>query len=99
MKIEIVSKDKATADRLRQELASRNIETRFGMRAGPIEASPAEIIELTRFAPESIDILFNTIEKFKDRCYLLVDGKKEEPARLRTSLREPKIFQQLFGRK
>lgn len=99
MTVEIVTTDKATANDLKQELTKHHIETRFGIRSGKLEASPAEIIELIRFAPESIDILFDVIEKFKDRCYLLVNGNKEEPARLRTSLREPKTFQQMFKRK
>lgn len=91
--------DKQTAEALQQELASLGIQTQrhsqkqvisFGARikAGGVfeaEFTPKEIIELLEgIGPAVVNALFNTLEKFRDRIQLFINGEPKDISQERT---------------
>ena len=81
--------DVQTAEELQQELSSLGITVQrfkkpqvisFGasLRAGNLEVefTPKEFLELLEgLGPAAVNALFNTLEKFRDRVTLLVNGE------------------------
>lgn len=90
--IVIGTRDAQTAEALQQELASFGITAQrfqkkqvisFGasLRAGNLEFefTPIEFLELLEgLGPAAVNALFNTLEKFRDRVTLLVNGEPKD---------------------
>lgn len=88
----IKPKDAQTAEALQQELASLGIQTQhhhkkqsvsFGasISAGPLTAEitiEEILVLLENLGPAAVNALFNTLEKFKDRVTLLVNGEHKD---------------------
>ncbi len=88
----IKPKDAQTAEALQQELASLGIQTQYhhkkqslsfgasvSIGAVKVEITPEEILVLLEnLGPAAVNALFNTLEKFKDRVILLVNGEHKD---------------------
>lgn len=85
--IVIFAKDRDTADAIQQELGPLGVQTRrgnhmpglsFGMSLDQVIMA-IEIVEklepLIKKAPAVVDAMFDTLDRFKDRYQLFIDGK------------------------
>lgn len=84
--IVIFANDRDTADAIQQELGSLGVQMRRGSHTqeasfGSLDQVVAviEIVEklepLIKKAPAVVDAMFDTLDRFKDRYHLFIDGK------------------------
>ncbi len=82
--IVIGAEDGETANMIQQELTSHRISSnrmspeqavRFGMKVGALEASPKEFLEILEAAPDIVDALFDTIQRFRSNLSVFLNGK------------------------
>lgn len=92
-------KDPKTAEMIQGELAAQGI--RFGMRisggGAALEITPEEITRLASSAPTLVDALFDTLERFRERITLFVNGQpKEVPVKWRSSRVRPLTIEEFM---
>jgi hypothetical protein len=84
----IRASDRATADAVQQALAAHGImvnrlspnqAVQFGMRLSVgkaiVEISPEEFLQVVRTGPDAVDAFFDTLERFRDRAQVFVNGQ------------------------
>jgi hypothetical protein len=83
--------DSRIADQVQQELTNQGIHSqrlnpgqalRFGMIVSTekvtIQVPPEEIVQLARAAPEVVNAFFDTLDRFRERIQLFINGEQTE---------------------
>jgi hypothetical protein len=105
--IVIYAKDRDTADAIQQELGTLGIQMRRGSHTHGVSFGGVSSLEkmvmgieiigklelLIKNAPEVVDAMFDTLDRFKDRYQLFIDGKPTNVSEQREKSKQPEESQ------